>query len=154
MAETSISSALSAEHHRLEVLWKDACAASKHHDVRHAAFKSFADELRMHIRDEEEVLFPAFEERTGMGAHGGPTAVMRMEHRQLETLLADLIRESGGNAENQSTTDGLSRLLENHDAKEEGMLYPLMDRAFKPEDKTALLARLDALRQAVQVDRA
>ncbi|MGH7932585.1 MAG: hemerythrin domain-containing protein [Candidatus Binataceae bacterium] len=146
--EASVSDRLGAEHHRLEALWKDACGAMERQTPSHLAIKSFADGLRRHIRDEEDVLFPAFEEHTGMNAQAGPTAVMRMEHRQLEALLMDLAAVSAGNAVSESKTQAaLSLLLGNHDAKEEGMLYPMMDRAFKADVRSTLLARIETFRQ-------
>ena len=45
----------------------------------------FQDALLHHFAMEEEVMFPAFEARTGMTQ--GPTAVMRSEHRQMTDLL-------------------------------------------------------------------
>ncbi len=145
MPEASLTDLLAAEHHRLEALWHHACTASGNAAID-PTLAAFDDGLRRHIRDEEEVLFPAFEERTGMGPQGGPTAVMRLEHRQLETLLTDLTGPSEGAHETPAQASAaLSRLLADHDAKEEGMLYPMMDRAFKAADKTALVARLDAV---------
>ncbi len=46
-------------------------------------------------------MFPRFEERTGTRA-GGPAAVMRMEHRQMEALIQELITtlgKGGGSAQ-------------------------------------------------------
>ena len=54
---------------------------------RHAG--TFLREIERHIEAEETLLFPAFEERTGM-ADGGPTATMRMEHEQMRLLLVQL----------------------------------------------------------------
>jgi iron-sulfur cluster repair protein YtfE (RIC family) len=147
-AEGSVSDALNAEHRRLELLWKKARGALEQKATAGPALKSFGDGLRQHIRDEEEVLFPVFEERTGMSATAGPTAVMRMEHRQFEALLIDLAGPFDGQAAPETilqAADALSRLLDDHDAKEEGMLYPMMDRAFRPDEKAALLARIETL---------
>lgn len=145
-AEGSVTHALSAEHHHLELLWKEARAALEPRATPGPAFRSFSDGLRQHIRDEEEILFPAFEERIGMNAQAGPTAVMRMEHQQLEALLMDLAGPFDGAAGREATlraADALSRLLGDHDAKEEDTLYPMMDRAFRPDDKVVLLAHID-----------
>lgn len=150
--EVSLSDLLGAEHHRLEALWSQARAALDQ-AAPTAALNAFDDGLRRHIRDEEEVLFPAFEARTGMGPQGGPTAVMRLEHRQLETLLAALTGTADGAATHEITSQAaaaLSRLIADHDAKEEGMLYPMMDRAFRAAEKTALVGRLDAAAESAK----
>ena len=48
-------------------------------------FEKFKFGLHRHIAWEEEILFPLFEEKTGM-TDGGPTFVMREEHRQIKAL--------------------------------------------------------------------
>ena len=54
-------------------------------------FCPFRRGLFTHITWEEEILFPIFEERTGM-KDNGPTFVMRAEHREIRDLL-NRIRE-------------------------------------------------------------
>jgi regulator of cell morphogenesis and NO signaling len=46
------------------------------------SFKEFKFGLRRYIVREEDVLFPPWEEKTGM-SEGGPTSVIRAEHRQI-----------------------------------------------------------------------
>ena len=48
-------------------------------------FREFSLGLKRHINAEEEILFPLFEEKTGMH-DAGPTAVMRMEHKDIKEL--------------------------------------------------------------------
>jgi hypothetical protein len=43
-------------------------------------FREFKFGLQRHIVWEEQILFPLFEQKTGM-VHNGPTEVMRQEHR-------------------------------------------------------------------------
>ena len=45
------------------------------------SIKSFLNEMERHFQMEETVLFPTFEEISGM--RQGPTQVMRMEHQQM-----------------------------------------------------------------------
>lgn len=103
----------------------------------------FRDALERHFRFEEEVLFPALEDQLPMAA--GPTGVMRMEHAQMREMLEDL----AGAVTARSADDCLGILetlhlvTQQHNAKEEGILYPMADRALAPE-ATGLLARLTA----------
>jgi iron-sulfur cluster repair protein YtfE (RIC family) len=53
------------------------------------AFKEFKFGLQRHIIWEETVLFPLFEEKSGMHDRG-PTAVMRAEHREIGQCLEAL----------------------------------------------------------------
>ncbi len=50
------------------------------------SIKSFLNEMEGHFQMEETVLFPTFEKISGM--RQGPTKVMRMEHHQMQNLLA------------------------------------------------------------------
>ncbi len=92
-------------------------------------FAAFRAAMAHHFAMEEDVLFPAFEARTGMSS--GPTQVMRMEHEQMRGLLDDM-----GDALARSDSDGflglsetLNMLMQQHNVKEENMLYPMSDRA-------------------------
>lgn len=95
----------------------------------------FAAELTLHLAREEKVLFPAFEKATGMTE--GPTAVMRMEHEQMRQLFSQLTEAVA--AKNGSRFLGLSEtlmvLMQQHNMKEEQMLYPMCDRALSDTDR-------------------
>ncbi len=98
-----------------------------------AAWEAFRARLERHFRMEEEVLFPAFEETTGMQGQG-PTAVMRAEHQQMRGLLGQMAREAeAGNLQAVlDHGDTLLMLVQQHNAKEEGMLYPMADQVLAP----------------------
>lgn len=104
-----------------------------------AAFHRFAAAMERHFRMEEDVLFPAFEAATGMS--GGPTAVMRMEHEQMRGLLRQMASAADADPEALlDQGDTLLMLVQQHNVKEEGMLYPMCDvRLGGHEDE--LLAR-------------
>jgi hemerythrin-like domain-containing protein len=100
--------------------------------------------MRRHFSMEEDVLFPAFEQRTGMS--GGPTFVMREEHRQMNGLLAEmgaaLARRDGQAYLGQSET--LLMLMRQHNMKEENILYPMSDQALA-DRQSELLAAMEAV---------
>jgi hemerythrin-like domain-containing protein len=83
---------------------------------------------------EEEVLFPAFEAATGM-TDSGPTFVMRMEHDQMRGLLDQMgaALERGDQNALLDQGDTLLMLIQQHNQKEEGMLYPMSERALASE---------------------
>lgn len=81
--------------------------------------------MRRHLAMEEEVLFPAFEAATGMV--GGPTQMMRMEHVQMRAVL-DEMRRLGAAGDTRGVLDQgdtLLMLIQQHNVKEENMLYPM-----------------------------
>lgn len=83
--------------------------------------------MESHFRAEEDTLFPAFEQATGMNA--GPTEVMRSEHTQMRTLLASLLEAAQAKSEADffGASETLLVFMEQHNRKEEGILYPLCD---------------------------
>lgn len=90
----------------------------------------FLRRLRRHIEMEEDLLFPAFEQRTGMTA-AGPSVQMRVEHEQMQPILermqAAVAARDG--AAYQRAARALLDILVPHNQKEEQMMYPMLDEA-------------------------
>ncbi|SRR5579885_3150470 len=162
----SIAEFLGGDHHRLTGYWQEflgavqACARSYetvfttesgHRTVAVRRLSEFIFGLRRHIRMEEELFFPILEEKAGIPAGAGPTAVMRAEHRQIRQLLDAMEKDLLGGfcatliqaIENQPAQ--LSSLLRSHDMKEENVLYPLADRVLTEADRDALCLRMQAI---------
>ncbi len=89
----------------------------------------FADQLNSHFLTEEQTLFPAFENKTGMSS--GPTQVMRMEHTQMRGLLEELDKalQQRDQDEFLGCSETLLMLMQQHNMKEENILYPMCDQA-------------------------
>ena len=140
----SPSEYLSADHERLDQLLADARAAAARDDLdrARALLSEFRDGLERHIRLEEELLFPAFEERTGLTR--GPTAVMRYEHTLIRAHLSEmnhaLATDDGGGF--GAASAALENVLGPHNVKEERVLYPAVDRALERDELAALAIRL------------
>jgi iron-sulfur cluster repair protein YtfE (RIC family) len=109
----------SAEEAAAELRWADC----------QAQFSRFREELDGHFRTEEEVLFESFESASGMVA--GPTEVMRYEHAQMRALLTSLAADlAAGDADGfAGTAETLLVMMQQHNLKEERILYPMCDRA-------------------------
>lgn len=97
-------------------------------------WKAFDNGMRRHLAMEEDVLFPAFDSRSGMGG-GGPTAMMRMEHQQMRGLLDQIgaAIDAGDTDEALDVGDTLLMLIQQHNVKEEGMLYPMAQNMLSGE---------------------
>ncbi|WER49322.1 hemerythrin domain-containing protein [Cupriavidus sp. WKF15] len=109
-------------------------------DAATGAFARLEDALQGNFTAEEERLFPAFEQVAGSA--GGPTAVMRHEHGDVRALLDNArewlqLRDANALA---AELDTLSVLLQQHNLKEENVLFP-MCRAHVP-GLDALLANV------------
>ena len=89
-------------------------------------FENFQDSLTNHFKMEEMILFPMFEQKTGM--MNGPTQVMVMEHEQMRELLSKM--ESAVEVKDNDKFFGLSEtlmiLMQQHNMKEEQMLYTMI----------------------------
>jgi hemerythrin-like domain-containing protein len=100
-------------------------------------WKEFSIKLNTHFEKEEKVLFPAFEEATGMTQ--GPTMVMRSEHKQMQQLMLE-IEQSIGNQDSQqcqAISETLMMMMQQHNMKEEQMLYPMTDQHLQSEEVVA-----------------
>lgn len=107
-----------------------------------AAFGHFRLVTLAHFDSEEKTLFPTFEAKTGMTM--GPTQVMRMEHAQMRTLL-DEARDAlaTGNMDDYlGIAETLLIMMQQHNMKEENVLYPMCDQHLSGETPE-LLARLE-----------
>jgi regulator of cell morphogenesis and NO signaling len=144
-AARGINEALSWDHDRLDALEAAAFQKRAEGDFQSARdnYAAFAAGLRRHIAFEEQLLFPAFEEMTGMPPTAGPTAVMREEHREIETLIGKI---EAGIAESSAPVEELRRslhaVLGDHNLKEEGILYPTTDQLLGPDKADQLVERI------------
>lgn len=104
-------------------------------------FKEFMFGLRKHIVWEEDILFPAFEEKTGMKT--GPTEVMRMEHRQIKEIL-ESIHHKVANKDTKTSEDEqkLQEILSVHNLKEENILYPAIDNMLSEGEKENIFVQM------------
>jgi iron-sulfur cluster repair protein YtfE (RIC family) len=92
-------------------------------------FGKFRCELAAHFSTEEQVLFPAFEAVTGSSM--GPTQMMRLEHAQMNTLMRmlDAAIEACDRDGFAGAAETLLIMMQQHNMKEENILYPMCDRA-------------------------
>jgi len=87
----------------------------------------FGSDLLHHFDMEEKVMFIAFEDRTGMTQ--GPTAMMRMEHEQMKQILEQLKVDLEKKDKDHffGVSESLMMLMQQHNMKEEQMLYAMAD---------------------------
>jgi regulator of cell morphogenesis and NO signaling len=133
--QKTITEFFEQDHDRLDELFK-TFQQSKRSDFAKAkeAFKGFKVGLQRHIVWEEDLLFPLWEQKTGM-TDSGPTPVMRDEHRrigqQLEAIHQKVVDQ---NPDSDEEEQGLLDLLGAHNRKEERALYPAIDRVTSAEE--------------------
>ena len=112
-----------------------------------------------HNKKEENHLFPLIEQR-GIPRHGGPLAVMLMEHEQNRAMLPQLVALVDAYvAGNAGVLDQLravfaeyAALMKGHFWKENDILYPMARRVMSAADAQAVVAGIEATEAAVGPD--
>ena len=112
----------------------EAAADAGDNEAVRDRWQSFQRAFRRHLAMEETLLFPAVEAATGM-RDAGPTHVMRAEHEQMRAVLDQMAAamERGDREELLDQGDTLHILIQQHNVKEEGVLYPLAERVLAPQ---------------------
>lgn len=146
MSEQTIVSVFQQDHQEIDraleqyrnLKYKDSQAAKD-------SFNRFLTGLQRHIVCEEELLFPVWERKRGMMG-GGPTQVMRLEHRQIADLL-NAIHEKiqAHNPGTEQEERHLVEILASHNMKEERILYPAIDQIVSAEDRAGIFQAMKDL---------
>lgn len=128
----TVTEYLEGDHQRLDAIVVEVRGLVRTHsfpDAR-ARFAEFACGLGRHIDLEEQVLFPMFEQMTGM-ADDGPTFVMRGEHVEIRRLMHEAAGalQAADAARAEDSLNSLVDTLAAHNLKEERVLYPMTDLA-------------------------
>jgi len=141
----SIKQSFEKDHARLDDLLKQFHQLKRVDPANAAAcFVEFKFGLQRHIVWEEDILFPTWEASTGM--EGGPTAVMRAEHKQIGQALEAVHRKvQAQDPESDGEELVLQNLLTIHNQKEERILYPAIDSVLTAQDRTALYDRMKSV---------
>jgi len=140
----NISQFMTTEHRECDTHFAEAeqAAANGNWEAVEKAFLRFSNETLRHFKREEEELFPAFETQTGNTQ--GPTQVMRYEHEQVKGLIGKLAEalEAQDKDAYLSLCESMMILLQQHNMKEEQMLYAMCERLLPPDLKETTLEKM------------
>ena len=135
------------DHTQIEFLLgelNDACDTQNWHIMKRS-LKELIRQLKYHMAQEEEVLFPAYDERTGPPHM--PTMLLRKVHRDVIKILAELL--SAIKVENLHVTQKLVAELQQamlqHHEKEEKVFLPMASHILC-EEREALSEALENFR--------
>lgn len=147
---TQITALMTDDHRSCDEAFARAeTAASKGKwDEAGTALDAFATALEAHFDAEESFLFPRFEAATGMTE--GPTKVMRGEHAEMRSAVARMrdALASKDRDDYAGEAETLLILMQQHNMKEENILYPMCDSNLPAGDVSAGLS--ERLRAGVQ----
>ena len=139
---TDITTLMTHDHRSCDELFACAETAVSHGNWEAAcsALQRFIEALEAHFDAEETILFPRFEAVTGMT--GGPTRVMRGEHAEMreafDRMRDALARRDADDYAGEAET--LLILMQQHNMKEENILYPMCDAHLDDEHLAPTLA--------------
>lgn len=107
---------------------------------------------RCHHSKEEDILFPALEEK-GLSVSGGPLGMMLMEHERGRALIQEMSEaaeackadgETAGKQWARAAWD-YSGLMQEHFGKEEEILFRMADNVLGPEEQESIAIRFETL---------
>lgn len=132
---TLLSQTLTETHRQCDTLFAAAEEALTQHrwDEASSLFDQFYEATESHFQIEEDILFPALEQATGMLQ--GPIQVMKREHQQIRDTLSRMADAIATRDTDSSLggADTLMILMQQHNLKEEQMLYHMMDEVLKSQ---------------------
>lgn len=140
----NITQYLAEEHRKCDNIYAEVenAVANEEWEKAEELFKEFKEKTLLHFDKEEKVLFPEFEEKTGIVM--GPTQVMRMEHEQARQIL-NRMEEALKNRDKKeflSLGESLMILIQQHNMKEEQILYPMSDQNLNSSEMVEKMAQL------------
>jgi hemerythrin-like domain-containing protein len=149
---TTIRDFMTEDHRRCDDVFAEVeqAVASGDWGAAVASFSRFHSGVLQHFATEESLLFPAFEQKTGMSM--GPTQVMRSEHVQMRELMAAAAESlAAKDADSYSgNAETLLIMMQQHNMKEENILYPMCDQHLAEESGELLAGLQTGLAEAAK----
>ncbi len=135
-----ISDYLAAEHGHCDQAFIEAesAVAQGQWEQTRKLWQQFCSSTHRHFEREEQVLFPAFEAATGL--RSGPTEIMRQEHEQMRQIL-QVLQQALAHQDKEKFLGGADTLLplmQQHNLKEENILYRMADQVLASEAQSLL----------------
>ena len=127
----SISGSMTSDHRRCDEIFVNAENAilKQNWEVAQRTVRDFSDAMTRHFSLEEDVLFPAIQRVSSQAS--GPIGVMTVEHAQIRHLIEQLVGavENRLRDEARGIIETLLITMQQHNMKEEHILYQIADRA-------------------------
>lgn len=121
---------LTQDHARCDALFRQArhAVGGAHWRQARLDVAAFQFALERHLLIEERIVFPAFER--AIGGAVAPTAAMRAEHLRIRAVAQRLCNAVGARDAQAfiKHAEALLLVLHQHSEKEEGVLFPMIER--------------------------
>lgn len=138
-----IGAFLERDHEEIDRIFERYQSVTGENDIPpRAVFSEFDERLQRHIDWEEDFLFPVFERRADKQVEGRPTVLMRHEHVQIRMYLRLIEEALDSDEAPRIYENALLTTLEEHNRKEENLLYPWFDRELTETESEAVLRKI------------
>jgi hemerythrin-like domain-containing protein len=134
---SSIKDFLSTDHRECDEMFskfEEALERSSAQEIE-ALYEEMRDRFFNHFKMEEEVVFKEFLESAGSGCN--PIPVMISEHENMRSLISRIGEsiKSGNKDMIYSLLDTLMIVVQQHNMKEENVMYNLLDQSITDKDR-------------------
>ena len=130
---------LAEHHHEIEAAYRALLAATYTDDPRELVteFRSFEREILEHIKAEEDVILPAYEQHAPMDARA-----LRGDHEKIRQQLTRICIDCELHAIRAATLEDLIADLRAHAAREDAQMYPWAQVHLPVDSKRAVFVWL------------
>lgn len=132
-----VSEFMGRDHKKLDEICNECKLKKRDGPDWRKLFNEFKSGLERHLNWEEKVLFPVLEKRIGKTS-GGPTEILRNEHRQMKALISKIESYEKPDPELE---EKLLDVLSLHNLKEESILYPWLDNVLVEEERARIISQ-------------
>ncbi|MFA6427357.1 MAG: hemerythrin domain-containing protein [Candidatus Magasanikbacteria bacterium] len=135
---------MDADHAHVDHLWSDFLAEKHNPQKALELCKKFYSHIKKHIDIEDNVLFPRFDEFTGLSTEEGPTYIARRDHTSILKLIKQVEDACTRNdvGEIERVAEHLGKALHKHRERENLIQYPVLDSFIPDEEWSTILEHI------------
>ena len=140
----TISGFMADDHDVIDQLWNDFTAATSDPTIALDLFIKFRNHILKHMELEETVLFPMFDNYTGLDKGIGPTTILQRDHAAIKKLIHE-VQEAcilDKRDEIKKLGSHLDHALKKHTEREKKTQYPVFDNFIRPDEWQNILNRI------------
>jgi len=139
-----VSNFMDADHAYLDKLWTKFLNEENNSEGSSNLLKRFKRHLFLHIRLEDDFLFPLLNSHISMGINPGLLAIAHRDHRNIIKLLAMVEEASLGEdiKKIKIASRHLQRALQKHRLREDEIHYPVCDFFIEPKEWSSALFKI------------
>jgi hypothetical protein len=133
---STVSEFMNADHAYLDKLWSNFMSAGDGAKEGVKLFFKFNQHIKLHIKLENDFLFPKFNDYLGFTAGMGPTVKLYRDHDSILKLLGEVEKffQSGQTSKIIDVKNHIQQKLIKHRKRENETEYPVCDNFINPKE--------------------